>query len=568
MSEFIVIVVSLIIISIISGIYQSKKRKNKLLNSIKKNWGKLPDNEFDEYDFKNFSQLFSLRTKNLSDQIIDDTTWNDLEMDNYYSLMNSTITSMGDNALYSILRTPLYSKEQYNDRVKLIDYWAGHSEEREKIQMLLANTGKFRPSRLDILVENSDFLGIDDKWLYKVLTFVPFLAFPILFINIGAGMLWLVLSLGINAFYHEKQASKIHSGLEAITQATRIVMLAKILLKNRIQELNDKFDKLGNLCGTLKPILSKGSLNNFISGFTGDMIMDSFSLVNMVFLIDIWNYQASVKFLNKHHEEFAQLIEAIGEIDATISIASYRESLASYCKPEIMWDTHDKNLNIDGKNVIHPLIKSCTPNPVYSTRPTLLTGSNASGKSTYLKTVAINTIMVHTMGFCLADKWISKPLFPITSMALRDSVLNGESYFIAEIKSLKRIFSRVNSNITCLCIVDEVLRGTNTIERIAAASRLLHSLVCMNTCIFAATHDVELTYILGEVFENKHFEEEITDDDIKFDYRIKDGKASSRNAIKLLKIMGFDDDIVIDATKAVEAFEQQNRWTQLGGKEY
>ena len=87
-------------------------------------------------------------------------------------------------------------------------------------------------------------------------------------------------------------------------------------------------------------------------------------------------------------------------------------------------------------------------------------------------------------------------------------------YFIAEIKSLKRIFSMVNSNITCLCIIDEVLRGTNTVERIAASSRLLYHLAQENTCIFAATHDVELTHILDKVYENKHFEEEITDDDI------------------------------------------------------
>ena len=134
-----------------------------------------------------------------------------------------------------------------------------------------------------------------------------------------------------------KKAVSIHSGLEAIIQATRIVILAKTLCKNRIQKLKDKFDKLYELYKTLKPILSKGSLNNFIAGFSGDMVSDSISLLNMVFLIDIWNYQSSIKFLNEHHEELAQLIEAIGEIDATISIASYRESLDLYCKPEIMW---------------------------------------------------------------------------------------------------------------------------------------------------------------------------------------------------------------------------------------
>ena len=173
------------------------------------------------------------------------------------------------------------------------------------------------------------------------------------------------------------------------------------------------------------------------------------------------------------------------------------------------------------------MVKNCVGNPVLLNKPVLITGSNASGKSTYLKTVAINTLMAHTIGTCLAESWTSVPPFPITSMALRDSILDGESYFIAEIKSFKRIFSAVNPRIKCLCIVDEVLRGTNTIERLRHRQGVLESLARQNICLMAATHDQELADILEEIFENMHFEEIVTDSEVSLDYRGQRGKGNN-----------------------------------------
>ena len=571
MSDYLIVATFAAAIIIGANIVQNLMRNKKLRKSIHHSWGVLPENDYDEYDYKNFSQLFNFRNKKGAEMTVDDITWNDLELGNFFSFINCTITSMGDNALYCLLRTPLYNKEKLLERINTINYWNNHRDEREMTQTILTRVGKFRPSRMDLLMDKCDFLELEKPWVFKVLTCVPFLAIPLLFISYGFAALWAIMSMALNAFYHGYKVREISAGMEAVVQATKIISLAKKLYKNKPQGLNFKYEKIKVLSNILEPILNKGSFNSVLMGFTGNISMDVMSMFNMVFLIDLWLYQSSLKFIEHHHEDFACLIEAIGEIDATISIASYKEYLSReensgyFCEPELIWNASNNDFNIQADGVVHPLIKRCTPNPVISLKPTLITGSNASGKSTYLKTVVINTLMVHTLGFCLAKKWVSKPLFPITSMALRDNMLNGESYFIAEIKSLKRIFSRVNSEITCLCVIDEVLRGTNTIERIAASSQLLHALSRENTCIFAATHDIELTYILSDVFSNKHFEEDINDDDIIFDYKIKDGRATSRNAIKLLKIMGFSSDIIKNANDAVEVFERQNKWTKLEG---
>ena len=150
-----------------------------------------------------------------------------------------------------------------------------------------------------------------------------------------------------------------------------------------------------------------------------------------------------------------------------------------------------------------------------------------------------------------------------TSMALRDSIFRNESYYIVEIKSLKRILDRVNKDIPMLCFIDEVLRGTNTLERIATSSRILASLAMSNCLCFAATHDIELTYILEKYFKNYHFQERISNDQILFDYKLYKGRAISRNAIKLLSILGYSKKITHDAEKAAHEFMTHGEWSNI-----
>jgi len=111
-----------------------------------------------------------------------------------------------------------------------------------------------------------------------------------------------------------------------------------------------------------------------------------------------------------------------------------------------------------------------------------------------------------------------------------------------------------------LCFVDEVLRGTNTVERIAASTQVLKSLAGNNMCCFAATHDIELTSLLNDYYDNYHFEEEIRDGDIFFNYTLLDGKATTRNAIMLLEIMGYSPSIIEQARQQAEHFVASGIW--------
>ena len=146
-------------------------------------------------------------------------------------------------------------------------------------------------------------------------------------------------------------------------------------------------------------------------------------------------------------------------------------------------------------------------------------------------------------------------------MALRDDISGGESYYIVEIKALKRILDAAASGEKpVLCFVDEVLRGTNTVERIAASTQILSSLSGSGILCFAATHDIELTGLLEKEFDNYHFEEEVKNGDICFNYRLQNGKATTRNAIRLLQLMGYDEKIIEKATHQAENFLATGDW--------
>jgi DNA mismatch repair ATPase MutS len=149
-------------------------------------------------------------------------------------------------------------------------------------------------------------------------------------------------------------------------------------------------------------------------------------------------------------------------------------------------------------------------------------------------------------------------------MALRDDLVGGESYFIVEIRSLKRILDASDdhsTNAPILCFIDEVLRGTNTVERISASSEILMDFAGRGIACFAATHDIELCSLLETEYDNYHFTESIVDSDIQFSYKLLAGRADSRNAIKLLGAIGYDKSIIANAEERAGRFLSTGEWS-------
>jgi DNA mismatch repair ATPase MutS len=202
-------------------------------------------------------------------------------------------------------------------------------------------------------------------------------------------------------------------------------------------------------------------------------------------------------------------------------------------------------------------LKDPVPNSAELKR-SVVSGSNASGKSTFIKSAAVNGIFAQTIHTCTAKSYVTRPALVMTSMAVRDDITKKESYFITEIKSLRRIIENI-PRVFCACYIDEILKGTNTIERIAASAAVLKFLEGLDCVCVVATHDIELTRMLPG-YVNFHFGEQITGSGVEFDYKIKQGPSTTKNAIKLLDFMEFDRKIIEGAEKLVGKFEKTQTW--------
>ena len=253
--------------------------------------------------------------------------------------------------------------------------------------------------------------------------------------------------------------------------------------------------------------------------------------------------------------EIHTLYKYIGEVDSYQSIASYRAGLSYYCRPE--FDNRKAQITI--RNAFHPLINACEANSlVTETKGILITGSNMSGKTTFIRTIAINTILAQTIYTVCATEYRSSFLNVLTSIGIQDSLLEGKSYYKEELHAIQHFIQQAeNSEGFNLFVMDELFKGTNTVERIAGAKGVLEYLIKGNNLAMVSTHDVELADLLSPAYKLYHFEESLSDDGYVFDYKLKKGILKTGNAIRLLEVSGFPAEI-ISAANAFLGMEETN----------
>jgi len=546
-----------------STILNIRKAKRKLRERIVQSWGKPPEGRYESGDLESIASYFMNHKKNNPDQfIIDDITWHDLDMDDLFVQLNGTETSMGEEVLYRMLREPSFDLEVLEFRRKWIELFRSNGEERLKIQLILAKMGKKRH------VNATNYLFENDtprQWkttVYRLLAAIALLSPLTLFLHGGFGALFIFLSFCTNMFVCYKQKFKIEEDLAAFSFIVGLIYCARRILDTNLATLDtgDLNRRLRLQYNKVRDIGKRGFFLFYTS--TGSLFDIPYEYVKVILQKELIDYECISRAIFEHSKELMEVYDTVGLIDSLIGIASFRESIPFYCEPDLKKSKPGSFRNLEFEEIYHPMVLDPVRNSLSIDQPTLVTGSNASGKSTFLKTIAVNAILAQSFHTCLARKYSSSMFAVFTSMALRDNMRNGESYFIAEIKSIKRIMDYLNDDVPCLCLIDEVLRGTNTIERIAASSQLLLHLSKKNCLCIAATHDIELTFILDTSYRNIHFQESITDDGIFFDYRPYEGRATSRNAIKLLRLMGYSKEIVEEAEKSADRFVDQGSWTE------
>lgn len=540
--------------------YSNRKNRMERMARIRRSWGERPVREYTAAEFEAIGSYFKRTGKERYS--IDDITWNDLDMDTIFMLLNHTWSCIGESYLYAMLRTPVFSKEKLAERERLIQYFGEHTEEREKLEYFFAGIGKTGEISIFDYIYNLAGYREDSRGVHYLCIGSFLGAVLCLALQPSVGIVLLIGAIAFcwgTYFSRRKKIEPYVASCKCLLQMLKAAEELDQVKIPAIREYQEKIRKEERKFGKFKRNTSFVLAGAGLGSGGGEGILESIAAyINFTFHIDLLQFNTLVQELKKHLDAFEELTENIGILESAIAVASFREMMGEWCEPSLEAEIR---AYLRAENVYHPMIDDPVKNSVSLEGGALITGSNASGKSTFLKTLGINGLLAQTVHTVLADSWEQNFCQIYSSMALRDDLMSQESYYIVEIKSLKRILDHLEDEIPVLCFVDEVLRGTNTVERIAASAQILRSMVRKNVMCFAATHDIELTYMLEEAYKNFHFQEEVQDDDILFNYRLYEGRATSRNAIRLLSIIGYDGKIIQAAEASAERFMKSGEWS-------
>lgn len=527
--------------------------KTKLRQLVRSQWGKIPRQiRLDKEESLKAAWQIEKQFHDW-DSEIDDLTWYDLNMQAIFELINGTYSSIGSEALYQRLRN--FHFNQTDDLEELIQFYQENPEIREKIQFHFAGLGKHDNNFTKQYIANGKKEKLGNLGLYVLLGLLPLISLILLVVIGPIGIFLLLGSILFNVIFYMTKKAKLETELESMRYLVQSISLA-----NKLATIpTPRQAEIRENSIPLKSIAKWGFSFRVKSNSEADML---FEYLNLAFMIPFIAYNFVITRLSKYSQEAINLWSVLGEMEVAAAVLNFRTYFPISCQPEFAEG------GIKAEDIYHPLVEYSVVNPVDWQRNTLVTGSNASGKSTYVKSIAISAILSQTINTAIAEQFTMQPGHVLTSMAVEDDILAGDSYFVAEIKSIKRLLSQVKKGARCYCFIDEILKGTNTIERIAASSSVVTWLADYPSLSFVATHDIELTEMLKKQCDNVHFEETVTEDrGITFDYVLKQGPSVTRNAIALLKVMDYPEKIVDQAQKEARYFDEQRTWPIVGSDE-
>lgn len=556
---FMSLMIAVFLFVMVRGSIEAKQAKRRYRMRLKEEYTELfLDNDLSEAELELIKKRFLYRQD--SEEIIDDITWNDLDMDGIFGLINRTQSAIGAEALYDMLRRPKQTIAEFEGFEADVNYLMEQEEERLNHQMALKNLRRNGRYSLYDYIDYLERLGKRSNIVHIIQMLLFIGSIVLIFIDSVLGVMALMTMACVNIGTYLSHKGKVAPYVSTFAYIMKMLDCADEVLKQPLTGMQNYKEGLKRDREAFRDFKKGSSMVFHMSGGSGDPGEIIFDYVKMLTHIDLIQFN---KMLNKTlecKEEILELAERLGYLDAMIAIGSFRAALPYYTVPELQ---ESRGTEIAIEAGYHPMLREPVANSFSQKRGMVITGSNASGKSTFLKMVAINAILAQTIHTCAAKAYEASLFRIMSSMALRDSLDSGESYYMVEIKALKRIMDAAQrEGNPVLCFVDEVLRGTNTVERIAASAQILVKLSACGVCCFAATHDIELTHLLEKEYDNYHFEEEVRDGDVLFSYHLHSGRAQTRNAIRLLQIIGFSEDIIQEAEEMAADFTKTSVWSR------
>ncbi|MGL4656473.1 MAG: MutS-related protein [Sarcina sp.] len=485
---------------------------------------------------------------------VDDQTFSDLTLETLYKKMDGTYSSAGEAMLYDMIRNPVRDKEKLDERNKIIEYFRENEEDRVSVQEIFYNLNKDKNFEFIDLMQGT-FKGNKNK---KIFYFIMGRILPILFILLAIinikflfGLIAVVVINSMIAFMERNNDNKKPFG--GIYYSSKIMKAAQRINKLNLPILQSYEDRITKDLNTVGNDQSK--FKSVSMGLVSDEIPDVLDPIIQIYatlFLQMENaYFSIIDNVEKYKNELRDLYSIVGEIDALIAVAGYKER-SEYKTIKPLFTSDDEGLEIvEGA---HPLVKNVVKNSInINNKGIVLTGTNMSGKSTFLRMLGINIVLAQSFNFVHADSYKAPFLNVVTSISPEDDISTGKSYYLAEAESMLRVLNALDGKYKVFCAIDEIFRGTNPIERIAASEEILKYIQKRNSISIVATHDRELTDMLVKTHNFYHFSEKVSESKgLSFDYKLKSGILTTRNAIKLLKYVGYPDEIVDGAYRTID----------------
>jgi len=462
-------------------------------------------------DYKNYKSELSLSEKTLID----------LDFHKFFKYVDRTSSAVGQQFLFNKLICQTETKEKIEIQEKLANYYRSNKENKHKSQLILKKLAKSNDYYFPYLIYSELPKRMYNQTIILFLQLTIFSSIIFSF-KYPVFLLFAILLIAINLGLH-------------------------YLHKNRIDEKETLSIDVKHIDQITSQVLFLKTDNLQNSEF-GSIFWFVFELIKILTLGEVVVFNKLVDKINQSRPQIENVYEAIGKIDVAISICSLRDGLP-YCSIPIFKE-NKKEMEVQG--LFHPLVIDCIPNDIkLINRSLLLTGSNMAGKSTFIKAINLNALCSQVLNTSFSNYYCAPVWRLKTSMTIKDNLDDKSSYYMEEVESIgKLIECSEDIENHYLFTIDEIFKGTNTIERISTAKAILEYLNRNRHTVLVSTHDIELTKLLEQGYDLYFFQESIKDESLSFDYKLKKGVLEKSNAISILELVGYPD-IITDSARTL-----------------
>ncbi|HET7632941.1 MAG TPA: hypothetical protein VFK16_11590 [Gemmatimonadaceae bacterium] len=479
---------------------------------------------------------------------IDDRTWSDLDMDDVFCALDFTESEPGRQYLYRMLRVPAQTAPALEELDAMVHRLSSPGSLVDDIRAALHRLRDVRAGRLVNLILD-DLPARPVVWpLFPFLTAAAMACLLLALVWPAAAFAWIGVCV-VNVIMEAGFKTRLRRFAPAVHQMPVFLRAARALGGADVPELAERRRVLASGARDLRPLEASTRWLRFDSGQAGEFLGAMYEYVNLLFLLDLNAFVFSVEKVRASRLRLREMFEAIGYLDAAQAIAAWRATRPRWAVPT--FTASAKRFTVT--DVVHPLLEHPVANSlVIQGHSVLVSGSNLSGKTTFVRTLGVNAILAQSLATVCAAAYRAPFLRVRTSIGRDDSLAEGKSYYLAEVESVLALISAKDDGHQHLFLLDETFRGTNTTERVAAAFAVLKHLNQGLDIVVVATHDLEVLDLLGEAYTPVHFREQVVNDELTFDYLLHPGRSSTHNAIALLRFMRYPAQVVDDATAALD----------------